>query len=1356
MTLIWTFILIYLLRYILTEKKSNNNRNLKSIQRIDIILELYDIKCKVINIRYLPNSVYINGIKAQLDRYGFIDISQYGLYNITLEWERKIDNYSFLFENIDRAIEITFTNFDISGTKSLSGMFLNCYSLKKINFNNFNTSSVEDMSSMFENCYSLTSLDLSNFDTKNVISMRSMFKSCLSLTSLNISNFITPKLTIIINMFFECYSLEFLDISNINTSLVLYMNEIFIFCQSLKELDLSNFDTENAISMNEMFKNCIVLISLDLSNFVTSKVKNMSNMFEGCSSLQKLNLSNFNTSNVEYMDYMFIRCFELTSLDLSNFDTSKVISMNYMFSMCKSLASLNISNFDTSKVTSMKYMFSNCEMLTSIDLSNFDTSEVISMSYMFSESRRLSSLNLSNFDISQKDLDYMFNFCESLKSITFSKDYKLITKIEGMFKSCTSLISINLYNFDFGFCNSMYELFNSCSSLTSLDLSEIDSLLITDMGFTFGGCISLKILIISNWKTLSLTNINYMFSNCQSLTSLDISNFDTSLVTNMQGLFYNCYNLLSINLSNFNTSLTIYMGVMFYNCTSLLSIDISNFNTSLVEDMSTMFFACSNLTTLDLSHFSLNSLSFLYGMLAGCESLEYINIYNFSIKNDIYFVQMFSKVTENIAICLNMNGSKAMNLLSELKLKKCPIIDCSANWREHKYRLIEKKGVCIDKCYNDNIYKYEFKFHCYDKCPKGTFPFFLKDNEYNCETKVNECFANYPFISLIDNSCLEECNSENFFNNLCTLNNISSYNITQKNIIATIINEIQDGSLDNLLIEVLNNQKDLIKLEKDILYQITSSFNQDNKEYKNISTIHLGECEKILKEKNNIPEDKNLIIFKIEKYIDGILIPLIQYTAFNPISKERIDLSYCINLGINIYLNIPISINEKFLMKYNPNIDYYKDICYTYTTDFGTDINLYDRQNEFNHYYSVCPNNCIFSAFNLNKSQAICNCKIRDGIFLDLQYKNNELIYLINLMNSRNIDILKCYKLLFSIKGLIKNIGNYIILFIIIIYIVLAIIFYLKEYISICEQINDLLRAKFIEFYCPPIKDEIKENSTDIFSSSKTSKISDIKNHLDKSIIEKKNDSIISVNCNGFANETQNIKKIEKIPDNLDYEFNSLSYDEALEIDKRTFFKFYISLLKTNHILLYTFTNKKEYNSFAIKIGLLFFYLALNLVLNSLFFNDSAIHQIYIDKGNFNFIYFLPQIIYSIIVSDLLFSIVKRLSLTQQNIIKIKKEKNKFNFNVKASSELKYVNIKFKIFFAFSLIFLVIFWYYLSSFCAVYKNTQIYLIKTTIISYLLAFINPIFTYLLAGYIRFFSLKNPEENFYKLSKFIQLY
>ena len=52
-------------------------------------------------------------------------------------------------------------------------------------------------------------------------------------------------------------------------------------------------------------------------------------------------------------------------------------------------------------------------------------------------------------------------------------------------------------------------------------------------------------------------------------------------------------------------------------------------------------------------------------------------------------------------------------------------------------------------------------------------------------------------------------------------------------------------------------------------------------------------------------------------------------------------------------------------------------------------------------------------------------------------------------------------------------------------------------------------------------------------------------------------------------------------------------------------------------------------------------------------------HQIYEDGGAFNFIYQIPKIILSSIISSILNVLLKSLSLTEKNVLDIKHEKKK-------------------------------------------------------------------------------------------------
>ena len=89
---------------------------------------------------------------------------------------------------------------------------------------------------------------------------------------------------------------------------------------------------------------------------------------------------------------------------------------------------------------------------------------------------------------------------------------------------------------------------------------------------------------------------------------------------------------------------------------------------------------------------------------------------------------------------------------------------------------------------------------------------------------------------------------------------------------------------------------------------------------------------------------------------------------------------------------------------------------------------------------------------------------------------------------------------------------------------------------------------------------------------------------------------------------------------------------------------------------------------------------------------------------------------------------------------------------------MQILKIKFRIFFILSFTLLLFFLYYISCFCSVYKNTQILLIKDSVISFGLSLLYPLFIYLVPGIFRIPSLRNPKTNrecIYKTSKIIQM-
>ena len=65
--------------------------------------------------------------------------------------------------------------------------------------------------------------------------------------------------------------------------------------------------------------------------------------------------------------------------------------------------------------------------------------------------------------------------------------------------------------------------------------------------------------------------------------------------------------------------------------------------------------------------------------------------------------------------------------------------------------------------------------------------------------------------------------------------------------------------------------------------------------------------------------------------------------------------------------------------------------------------------------------------------------------------------------------------------------------------------------------------------------------------------------------------------------------------------------------------------------------------------------------------------------------------------------------------------------------------------FIISILFMLFFWYFISGFCAVYKNTQLILIKDTLISFGLSMLYPFGLNLLPGMFRIPALRSEKKD-----------
>ena len=239
-----------------------------------------------------------------------------------------------------------------------------------------------------------------------------------------------------------------------------------------------------------------------------------------------------------------------------------------------------------------------------------------------------------------------------------------------------------------------------------------------------------------------------------------------------------------------------------------------------------------------------------------------------------------------------------------------------------------------------------------------------------------------------------------------------------------------------------------------------------------IPEIDFGECYNKIKTIYHI--DNNLVIAIVSKKINGQIYPkMLSFSMYEPNTGEKMPLNnICINDTFSVNENLFFKLDNstdldklKFLTDQNIDIfdlesDFYTDICYTFESPIdGKDISLKDRIKLYFPNVTLCENGCKIKGVNITTFKAMCECTLNNfmenNIFGDNIFYQSSFGEIESLIKQTNIEVLRCYKNIFVLKYFVKNIGGFIILFLIFIQIILTIIYYhkylylIKKYIQI-------------------------------------------------------------------------------------------------------------------------------------------------------------------------------------------------------------------------------------------------------------------------------------------------------------------
>ena len=250
-----------------------------------------------------------------------------------------------------------------------------------------------------------------------------------------------------------------------------------------------------------------------------------------------------------------------------------------------------------------------------------------------------------------------------------------------------------------------------------------------------------------------------------------------------------------------------------------------------------------------------------------------------------------------------------------------------------------------------------------------------------------------------------------------------------------------------------------------------------------------------------------------------------------------------------------------------------------------------------------------------------------------------------------------------------------------------------------------------------------------------------------------------NLNLSSHISIKNSLKSKKFLNNNLnDSELNNLRYKDAINLDKRTYIQYYWSLLKKKQLILFTFFPTNDYNLFSLKICLFIVTFSLYLSTNCLFFDDTTMHDIYVNSGRNNIIFRIPSILYSSLISSVIKIVLRQLSLSEQNFLMLKKENNIKEMRKKSKDIKRCLKIKFILFYFVNFLLLFLFWYFISCFCAIFVNTQLILICDSVISFCLSMSYPFLINLLPGIFRFPALRaknKDKECLYRTSVLITL-
>ena len=381
--------------------------------------------------------------------------------------------------------------------------------------------------------------------------------------------------------------------------------------------------------------------------------------------------------------------------------------------------------------------------------------------------------------------------------------------------------------------------------------------------------------------------------------------------------------------------------------------------------------------------------------------------------------------------------------------------------------------ICGGNCYSVNSFNIinsgnSNEYIIVNDCDIGGQNFLIRSINLNSLADNNN---NYPndddediFTSVI--STIKKTNIDEEITNKITNINTELIN-SNSNLVITTTSKTKKEIISNLDELINDKDPDKVYLINGDDYSIIIKPLSERVDKSSVR-IDFTECEKLLKKQ--YPSKKFRILqINMENPNDKCLIDQVEYQIYDD-SGQIVNLSICKDTQIIIeyqikdtsYLDIEkiTDLKQIGIDVFNLEDNFFNNICYSYSdSNSNSDVVLSDRVSELYQNFSICEKECDYSHFDLESMYSSCNCIVKQEVSSEVK-KGNFKTYLLATFLESNFGVVKCYNLVFSLKGKLKNAGFWIILIMLILHIPIYIFYCIKGISNILEYISKEMDSK--------------------------------------------------------------------------------------------------------------------------------------------------------------------------------------------------------------------------------------------------------------------------------------------------------